>query len=46
MSEKRVVARVGLVRSLVLMLLAFGLMLTGPGKLAIADLEARLFKRR
>ena len=31
---------------LVLMLLAFGLMLTGPGKLAISDLEAHLFRRR
>ena len=31
---------------LVLMLVSFGLMLTGPGKLAIADLEARLFRRK
>ena len=31
---------------LVLMALSFGLMLTGPGKLAIADLEARLFRRK
>ena len=31
---------------LVLMLLSFGLMLTGPGRLALADLEARLFRTR
>src|SRR5688572_9264253 len=31
---------------LVLMLLALGLMLTGPGKLAVADIEARLFRRK
>ena len=32
--------------TLVLMLLALGVMLIGPGRLAIADLEARWFKRR